>query len=315
MQFRTHVPIRKYEHQLDFSSRIVSLGSCFSVNIADKLSYNGLRVLSNPFGIFFHPLAIERYIDAVSSRKTYTDSDVFYLNERWHCFDSHSTMSHSDKSTVLSSLNDAVRTTANELEAATHIIITLGTAWFYRNVNSDLSVANCHKVPQNQFKKELMRVVEIENALAKIQSDVRQTNPHAKFIFTVSPVRHLKDGFIENQRSKANLIAAVHNFIEKDRASTYFPSYEIMIDELRDYRFYSDDMLHPSSIAIDYIWEKFVENYISSSTVEDRNEIISVRSGLQHRPFNLHSDAHQKHLATLYHRVAALQSRYPHLTF
>lgn len=315
MELRTQVPIRNYDHQIDFTSRIMCLGSCFSTHISDKLFYNGFQVKSNPFGIFFHTLAIEKLIQNALNQKCYDESDVFFLNERWHCFDAHSDISNSDKDEILSDLNRISEQTAGDIVNATHITITLGTSWCYRNEISGEVVANCHKVPQNEFKKHLLSVAEIKACLINVTSLIRFKNPKVKFIFTVSPVRHIKDGIVENQRSKSNLIVALHNFLDDNSDVFYFPSYEIMMDELRDYRFYTDDMLHPTSLAINYIWEIFSKHLICKTTTADQNEIRAIRSSLLHRPFNPSSDAHQKFLAQLRSRIAAIQTIYPHLVF
>ena len=315
MELRTQVPIRNYDHKIDFTSRILCLGSCFSTHISDKLLYNGFQVTSNPFGIFFHPVAIEKLIQNSLNQKCYDESDVFFLNERWHYFNAHSDISNSNKSEILSNLNRISEQTAKDIVTATHITITLGTSWCYRNLISGEVVANCHKVPQNEFKKHLLSVAEIKDCLVKITNLIRIKNPNVKFIFTISPVRHIKDGIVENQRSKANLIVALHNFLDDNSDVFYFPSYEIMMDELRDYRFYTDDMLHPTSLAVNYIWENFSEHLICKTTIADQIEIRTIRSSLLHRPFNPNSDAHQKFLEQLRNRIAAMRSIYPHLAF
>src|SRR3970040_1153917 len=232
MQFRTPVPIPKSDHLIDYNSKIVSLGSCFAVNMSEKLYYYKLQNVCNPFGILFHPLAIENLVNFAVSGKRFTESDIFYHNERWHCFDAHSDLSNSNKETLLESLNEILISTSRQLREASHVIITYGTSWVYRNIQSDAIVANCHKVPQKQFRKELLSVGEIQESIANTLKLTQSVNPNCNIVFTVSPVRHIKDGFVENQCSKSNLIAALHHC----QLSTvnYFPSYEIMMDEPRD---------------------------------------------------------------------------------
>ena len=233
----------------------------------------------------------------------------------WHCFEVHSELSNLDKNTFLNSLNELIDVTHQQLNNATHIIITLGTSWVYRNIETNEIVANCHKVPQKQFTKELLTISEIEESLENIISLVQSVNPNCKFIFTVSPIRHIKDGFVENQRSKAHLITALHSSNFQLPTSSYFPSYEIMMDELRDYRFYAEDMLHPSQTAIDYIWIKFFENYISESEFSLMNEICEIQRALKHRSFNPNTESHLKFLENLNLKIEKIKEKFPEVSF
>ncbi|MDP5062659.1 MAG: GSCFA domain-containing protein, partial [Maribacter sp.] len=193
----------------------------------------------------------------------------------------------------------------------------LGTAWVYRNTLSNEVVANCHKVPQSNFTKELLSVDEVAESIKRITTLVESINSSAQFIFTVSPVRHLKDGFVENQRSKAHLIAAIHQTIATENLLprlSYFESYELMMDELRDYRFYAKDMIHPNEVAIDYIWGRFVEVWIDDPTAMMR-KVDEVQRGLQHRPFNPEGDLHQKFLKSLAQKIAYIKKEYPFMDF
>ncbi len=227
----------------------------------------------------------------VKSGYNFSEADVFYHNESWHSYEAHSDLNSVEKEDILNNLNAAVKETADFLRSATHVIITPGTAWGYRLKESGEFVANCHKVPQASFSKEL---TEVKNALFGCAEIVRELNPAATTIFTVSPVRHLKDGFVENQQSKAKLITAVHELVESQEYCAYFPSYEIMMDELRDYRFYAEDMVHPNRQTVDYIWEKFEEAWIASATSGIMKKIDTIQKGLLHKPFHEASEAHQK---------------------
>lgn len=311
MQFRTLVPIPPNNHQIDYNSTIVSLGSCFAVNMSEKLDYFKFQNNCNPFGILFHPLAIQKLINFAVSGKRFAESDIFYHNERWHCFDAHSDLSNSNKETLLESLNEILIFTSKQLREASHIIITYGTSWVYRNIENDAIVANCHKVPQKQFKKELLSVNEIQESIANTLKLIHSVNPNCNVIFTVSPVRHIKDGFVENQWSKANLISAIHDTLN----TQYFPSYEIMMDELRDYRFYAEDMLHPNQVAIDYIWKRFKETTISETAFSTMDAVETVQKSLQHRAFNPNSESHQKFEAKLKLKITKLLGEYPFMKF
>jgi len=177
-------------------------------------------------------------------------------------------------------------------------------------------VANCHKVAQNQFDKEILSVKTIENAIQNTIRCIRKINPTTQFIFTVSPVRHIKDGFVENQRSKAHLITALQSILNSgSEEAYYFPSYEILLDELRDYRFYEKDMLHPNAIALDYIWERFCESTILQESHITMNEVAAIQKGLAHRPFHPNSESHQQFLKHLHQKITQLQAQFPFLKF
>ncbi|WP_442267677.1 GSCFA domain-containing protein [Tenacibaculum sp. ZS6-P6] len=316
MDLQTKLPLKQQSHNLiDYNSKLLLLGSCFSENIGNKLSYYKFQVNQNPFGILFHPKAIETLITNAINEKTYTETDIFELNERWHCFDVHSNLSEIDKEQLLQNINSAIQTTSKELLDASHIIITLGTAWVYRFISSDTIVANCHKVPQKQFLKELLTVDEITASLENICTLIKSVNPKASIIFTVSPVRHLKDGFIENQRSKSHLFAGIHEVVEPRNQHYYFPSYEILMDELRDYRFYNADMIHPNKTAINYIWKKFSETWFSENTLQTLTKVEEIQKGLAHKPFNPNSEAHQKFLNKIAQKMETLIQAFPFMKF
>ena len=316
MQFRTKISILQSDSPIDYNSKIVSLGSCFAVNMAEKLDYFKFENTCNPFGILFHPFAIEKLIDFAVSKKVFTKEDVFFHNERWHCFDVHSDISNSSKEELITNLNTIIQSTLQQLQEASHIIITYGTSWVYRNLATNQIVANCHKVPQKEFSKEILSVATIEKSMQNTLNLIQKVNPNVNFIFTVSPVRHLKDGFVENQRSKAHLITAIHQIINYQLSiANYFPSYEIMMDELRDYRFYAQDMIHPNPVAIDYIWERFSETTISEESHSIMKEVETIQKGLQHRAFNPNSESHQQFLSKLQDKMMSLQTHFPRIKF
>jgi hypothetical protein len=315
MNFTTKIPISKSAHPIDYHSKIVSLGSCFAVNMAEKLDYFKFENTCNPFGIIFNPVSIEKLVYRITQQLFYTENDIFFHNESWHCYEAHSELSHSNKAAFLNSINGIIEKANGQISDASHVIITLGTSWVYRNIETNEIVANCHKVPQKQFKKELVSVEIIEQSIQNSIALIHNVNPNANFIFTVSPVRHIKDGFIENQVSKAHLIAALQTAISHLPSATYFPSYEIMMDELRDYRFYAEDMLHPSRVAIDYIWERFKETSISETTFSIMDEVQTIQKGLAHRPFKSNSESHQQFLSKLQDRITVVQKQFPRIKF
>ena len=320
MNFTTKINIPKNPNPIDYNSKIVSLGSCFAENMGSKFQYFKFQNVTNPFGIVFNPVSIERIIERVINNSLFTEKDSFFHNERWHCFDVHSDLSHSSKEELLKNLNQILIETKKQLKLATHIIITYGTSWVYRNIEKDAIVANCHKVPQKQFTKELLTVTTIQESIEKTICLIQSINPNCNFIFTVSPVRHLKDGFVENQVSKTHLITSVYHVLKESeicnlKTAIYFPSYEIMMDELRDYRFYAEDMLHPSQVAIDYIWERFKEATISETAYVAMEIVESIQKSLQHRPFNPNSESHQKFEANLQMKITKLVSQYSFMKF
>ena len=316
MNFTTKIPIQKYNHPITFDSKIMLLGSCFTENMGEKFAYFKFQTTTNPFGIIFNAVSLEKLIRRTVENRTFTENDIFYHNELWHCYEVHSELSHPDKAIFLSNLNSIVELTHRHISSLTHCIITLGTSWVYRNNETNEIVANCHKVPQKNFTKELLSISQTEKSLKSIVSLVHSVNPNCNFIFTVSPVRHIKDGFVENTLSKAHLVAAVHKTIPHHPSPiTYFPAYEIIMDELRDYRFYAEDMLHPSQTAIDYIWIQFFENYISESEFGLMNQICEVQRALQHRPFNPNTESHLRFLEQLNLKIEQIKEKLPQVSF
>jgi len=319
MQFTTKIPISKFQNPINYNSKIMTLGSCFAVNISDKFQYYKFQITTNPFGILFHPLAIEKLIDFAVSEKQFAEKDIFFHNERWHCFDAHSDVSNSNKEDLIANLNEIVTSLQLQLQTASHIIITYGTSWVYRNIATQEIVANCHKVPQVAFSKEILSVENIKKSMQNTLDLIQKINPKVNFIFTVSPVRHLKDGFVENQLSKAHLITAIHQILQSEicnlQSAIYFPSNEIMMDELRDYRFYAEDMIHPNSVAIDYIWQRFSETAISEESHSIMKEVETIQKGLAHRPFNSNSESHQQFLSKLHDKMVKLQKQFPQIQF
>ncbi len=316
MELQTKIQLEPQSHnQIDYNSELFLLGSCFVENIGNKLDYFKFQNTINPFGILFHPKAIETLIENAIVKKEYVENEVFLNNEQWHCFDAHSKLSNSSKVELLKGLNQSIELTNKLLHESTHIIITLGTSWVYRLDKTNTIVANCHKVRQKEFLKSLLSIDDIYNSLQNSIDLIHSVNKKASIIFTVSPVRHLKDGFVENTRSKSHLITAIHQTIEAEKQSHYFPSYEIMMDELRDYRFYDEDMIHPNQTAVNYIWEKFKEVWISKKASIPMEDVDTIQKGLLHKPFNPSSKAHQQFIQQLDEKKGDIKARFPHIKF
>jgi len=314
MNFTTPIVIPKSSFFIDYGTKIISLGSCFAENIAEKLEYFKFQNQTNPFGIIFNAVSIEKLIERTVNSNYFTENDLFFQNERWHCFEVHSDLSNNNKLDLLETLNNLLDKFFLQMQSSNVFIITYGTSWVYRNINSNNVVANCHKVPQNQFTKELLSV---ETTLKSIQNTIfliQSVNKTAKLIFTISPVRHIKDGFFENNVSKSHLFSAIFQLIE-NKDVFYFPSYEILMDELRDYRFYKEDMLHPSPMAIDFIWDKFKSYCINTNVYATLSEVEIIQKGLQHRAFNPDSASHKQFLLQLQERTNLIQERFPNILF
>lgn len=314
MKFRTAIAIAPSQNPITHDSRVFLAGSCFAEHMAERLAYHGFQVQANPFGILFQPQALARMLDWAVQGKIFGEDDVFFHLERWHCLHAHSELSHQDREVLLARMNDAVTQTRNAVQNATHVVFTLGTAWVYHHVKNAENVANCHKLPQDVFEKRLLSVAEVAASVRRMTDCVVKLNPSAQIVFTVSPVRHLKDGFVGNQRSKAHLIAGLHEALEGS-AAHYFPAYELLLDDLRDYRFYADDLLHPNAAGVQYIWEAFASGWIASESAGVMREVVRIRKALAHRAFDETSAQHQKFREGLMADALALTQRYPHLDF
>ncbi|MEO1011085.1 MAG: GSCFA domain-containing protein [Bacteroidota bacterium] len=318
MKLITQIPQQKAQNPIDYDSRVFLTGSCFSENMGRKLDYFKFRSFQNPFGILFHPKAIETLVVRSVTQDHYLEEEVFYHNERWHCFDAHSDLSDVSKKDLIKKLNNRLMHTHERLKNATHFIFTLGTAWSYKHKDGNAFVANCHKIPQKEFSKVLLSITEIKKSLGAVMENIRKVNEQAQVIFTISPVRHLKDGFRENQRSKAHLIAAIHDMVQNTYSKShisYFESYELMMDELRDYRFYEVDMVHPNELAVDYIWQRFRDIWISEKIFPMMDRVEAVQKDLKHKFFDPGSVASQKFRAALQEKIAYLQKEHPFMEF
>lgn len=316
MEFLTKVPLKPYQAKINYHSKIVSLGSCFAVNMAQKFKEFQFQVSANPFGILFHPIAIERILEYAASDYVFTEKDVFCIDGVWSCFDAHSDLNQLEQSDCIDHLNAALANLKFDIQEASHLMLTFGTAWVYQFKETATVVANCHKLPQQQFDKKLLSYEEVLNSYRRIAGLIKELNPKVEIIYTLSPVRHIKDGFVENQRSKSILTAALHQFLEEHpKQHFYFPSYEILMDELRDYRFYESDMLHPNSIAIQYIWEKWTQVVVEEAAYLIMKKVDEVQKGLHHRSFNPASEKHGIFLDKLVSKIDDLLDQFPFMNF
>lgn len=284
MEFRTKIKIPKSSFSITHQDKILLMGSCFTENIGEYLCDYGFKINVNPFGIVYNPISIFSNLNALIEKKTYTENDLSKKNELYLSFDHHGSFSGINKDKILAAVNEQIETANLHLSNSKFIFITPGTSYVYKHIAQDKIVANCHKIPNIEFEKRLLTIEEIIEAFNLIKDKLKDKI----ILFTVSPVRHWRDGAVENQRSKSILIESIHRIIAQNKNCFYFPAYEIMMDELRDYRFYEEDMIHPNAVAVKYIWEQFALTYFDYTTAEINKQISKGRLMYAHR--TKHSD-------------------------
>ena len=321
MKFRSEFDIKKLEESITHKNKIMLVGSCFTENIGDKLRKHKFSVYENPNGILFNPVSVSEAIINVVENKEYTEQDLFNYNEGWHSWQHHSRCSGITAEEALNKINATNKEAHAFLKEADYILITLGSAWIYTltekalNATKGTVAANNHKAPADWFDKRLLRVDQTILVLATMLDKLGVFNPNIKIIFTISPVRHLREGAINNNRSKAVLIQAVHDLLERLDKLYYFPAYELVIDDLRDYRFFAEDLVHPNYYATQYVWEKFIDSCMNDETKKLMQEIAEINTAFNHKPFNATSNQHKTFLATYYNKVTSLQQDHAYLDF
>ncbi len=287
---RTEIKIPRSDWNIGLKDSVVTIGSCFSDTIGEKLRQYKFKISVNPFGTVYNPISIFNLLqDEEVDPGRVVKSQGMYLH-----YDFHSAFRSSKEDELLKSLAESKRSAISDLRSATYLIITFGTSWIYELKSTEAIVANCHKVPQKEFSKRLLGLKEIIKAFDQLVEHLKKVNSELKILLTVSPVRHIKDGIQENQLSKSILRVICDFAVSSYDHVQYFPSYEIMMDDLRDYRFYKDDLIHPTAFAENYIWERFQETYFDKATLEFAKEWKAILSALEHRPFNPQSDEHQR---------------------
>lgn len=283
MNFRTIINIEPHRSLITYNDRVMLIGSCFAAYIGEHMRMFKMPVMINPSGTVYNPISVLKTIDSLISSKITTESDLFCHNGKWLSFNHYTDFSSEDPKLLIRKINDTNFNAGEFLSKAGYIIITFGTSRVYRFKETGTIVSNCHKVPDSRFDNELLTVSEIVRLWHDLLDRLLSFNPGIRIIFTVSPVRHWKDGAHGNQVSKSVLFLAIEELLKHKSAPEYFPAYELQMDDLRDYRFYADDMLHPSSAAVEYIWEKFSEGYYDKSTISLQKEILKITKALSHR--------------------------------
>lgn len=278
---------------IDYNNALFFCGSCFSENIGNKFQKLQFDTLMNPAGILFDPLSISNLIDRIAGEKTYSTQDLFCFSDKFYSLDHHGTFRSQSEKELLDKINSKLKESLTFIYSANVAIITLGTAYAYYHKSSSKYVGNCHKLPNNQFNKVLLTDLEIRNAIKNIIVNLKILNPEIRIIFTISPVKHLKDGIAENALSKARLLSALHGIIDENsfEKTDYFPAFEIVCEELRDHRFYKDDLAHPNDWTIQYIFQRFVD-YAFTNTAQDYiKEMTAILKMKQHNLMNTDPDA------------------------
>ncbi len=312
MDFHLEFSPKPFDVKINHRHNLLLIGSCFTEQIGSKLANHKFSVLDNPNGILFNPSSIAKSVSSYIDNKQYTESDLFYQNECWNSWEHHSRFSHPDLEKSLNGINESQATAHSFFKKADWLLITLGSAFVYELDNKEV-VANCHKVPTDKFSKRLLSADEIFADLQKMIEKAIAFNTALKIIFTISPVRHLRDGFVENNRSKAALIQVVHQLVENNNNCFYFPAYELIIDDLRDYRFFAEDMVHPNYAATNYVWEKFIATCIDEPSQQLMKEIAVIVAAKNHKPFNATSEQHKKFLQTNLEKVKKMQQQFTYL--
>ena len=318
LKFKLTLASKRSENSIGYRDSLFLIGSCFSENMGAKLNTHLFKVFENPHGILFNPISVAQSLSDCIHNKQYTEADLFQLNEVWNSWQHHSRFSGISSKEALDKINNSIAKAHTFLKTADHIVITLGSAWVYQ-LNSQsphaagLVVANNHKAPATWFDKALMKPDALVLLLNKMVKDLLQFNPHLQIIFTISPVRHLREGLVENNRSKAVLIQAVHEIVDSTENVAYFPSYEYVIDDLRDYRFYAEDLVHPNYAASNYVWEKWVETYMNEETQSIMKQVAELQLAMQHKPFFAGSTQHKEFLQNCIAKSERLLSLYPYL--
>lgn len=312
MNFRTQVDLPKREPEIRHSDRIMLFGSCFAENIGNLLLTNKFRCDVNPFGVLYNPLSVAEAVRRILAKKTYNREELFGWGGRWHSFMHHGSFSGASPEDCLRRINARLEPASAVLPHLDWLMITWGTAWVYTLKETGTVVGNCHKQPDKIFSRRLLSVEEIVTAYTTLLKALREKNPTLKVLFTVSPIRHIKDGLHGNQISKSTLLLAVHALQQQEEGCYYFPAYEILMDELRDYRFYAEDMLHPSPVAVTYLWECFSASYFGTDTLRIMKELEGIAKALNHKPFDAQSETYRNFLTQIVLKINRLKEKFPY---
>ncbi len=316
MQLNTPVELPAGLPPVSYDHRLLLMGSCFAENIGKQLVDGAFRVDVNPTGILYNPLSVSAALREIISGRTYTDDDLFFYRGCWHSPMHHGSFSSESTGETLQRINGRLTEAHVQLPNTHWLMLTFGTAYVYEQIETGRVVANCHKLPEKQFHRRRLTVEEIVADYTVLLDELWQLTPELQVLFTVSPIRHVRDGLHANQLSKSTLLLAIDRLQAHFPGKVhYFPSYEIVLDELRDYRYYADDMLHPSPLAVRYLWERFVQTFFSNETRQVLQEVEEIRKLLAHRPFYPDSEGYKSFLRQIVLRIERLKGKCPNLDF
>lgn len=315
MKFRTEIDINPFHQKINHQKSILFIGSCFSNNIGNKLIPLKFPVLINPFGVVYNPISVKVSLEILMAKDLFGEQDLQYHNDQWFSFYHHSSFSNHSKEACLQSINSEIENSSTHLKSAKFLFITFGTAWVYEKHETGNVVSNCHKLPTKEFNRRLLFVEQIVNEYTIFIEQIQKFNPDLNIIFTVSPIRHWKDGAIENQKSKSILNVAIHQLCDEFECCSYFPSYELIMDDLRDYRFYEKDLLHLSESAVEYIWEKFQGTFFSPETIQLNKQVHKIALAKQHRAFNQDGQLFQEFLKKQLEDIRKISAKQKNIDF
>ncbi len=313
MKLMLDLPVKVSSNKIGYKDKILLTGSCFTEEIGNKLKELKFNVLQNPNGILYDPLSISKSILSYLDNKQFHKKDIFFLNELWHSWQHHSKFSGKDAEDVLREINNSQAIAHSFLKEANWIIITVGSSFYYKLSEKGESVSNCHKAPAANFIKNFLKTCETVDALRNSITLLRTVNPGANIIFTVSPVKHIKDGLVENNRSKARLLEAVQQIAEEMENVFYFPAYELVTDVLRDHRFYKEDLVHPNEQAIEFVFEHFVNTFVSGEDKKLLEDLKQITTAAKHRVFSGETALHATFKKVQLEKIKMIQRQHPHI--
>ncbi len=313
LKLKTNIKLDSPAFQISYKDTILALGSCFAERVAEKLKKDYYPIVSNPFGVLYNPLSIRNSLGLLLNNYEFVEKDLFQHQGIWSSFQHHSSFSGLDLEAVLKHINHELTAARTALKNTNVLLLTFGTAWVYELKETAKVVSNCHKVTAEKFVRRRLSVSKIVAELGELLAYLKQKLPQLQILMTVSPVRHLKDGFVENQISKSTLILAVEAMQQKYDFVHYFPAYEILLDDLRDYRFYDRDMVHPNALAVDYIWDLFANNYLDKKEISLRKNIQKLQRAAEHRSFFPASEGHQKFVQKQLTALQNIQKQAPYI--
>ncbi len=316
MDFHTTVELPQGMPPVTYEQEILLLGSCFAENIGALLAEHKFRLDINPFGILYNPSSVSAALREIIAGKQYTKEELFYYQGCWHSPRHHGIFSASEAEESLQIINSRLRRASVSFEKLDWLMVTLGTSYIYEEKRTGTVVANCHKLPESTFNRRRLTVAEIVSDYTSLLVGMFSRCPRLKVLFTVSPIRHARDGMHANQLSKSTLLLAIDSLQAAFPGKVfYFPSYEIVLDELRDYRFYAEDMLHPSSVAVNYLWECFSKTFFTDETCRTMKAVAEIERALAHKPFHPDSEAYKSFLGQIVLKIERLKGKYPYLDF